>query len=438
MFAAGSLIAVGDSAGAARLETAVEAAQPELRLAAVQAAALVVKPAVVRTLRLGLDDSVFEIKFTAAEGLATMNTDKQQALPVLHEGLASKQADVVGRALAALTRFGEAIKDKLRSPAELLDSPDPRQRLAALPVVRAMAPGDGVPLLRRLVADTDQEVRRASVDAIEDVVAKDRDQAIKLYKPLVDDADPIVRAKAAGQLSRLVPPPVQTAAAATAASTAARASAQAFEALTGELATAIATPAQGDAATRRVEELADKIAAAAQQLADEAAGLDGAAASVASAAGASPSPATAELVAQARALADEARSRATATRDAARSAAEQAQKYIKAETGDVAMLIAAADAAIAARSLADARANLDRAASVSRRQGRRPAGLDYSYGQLYDQMAARAASTDKRKLLQQAEQAYRRFVKAGAGPRVQHANDRLAEIAEELRSLGEP
>jgi len=63
-----------------------------------------------------------------------------------------------------------------------------------------------VPLLRRIVADPDQDVRHAGVDAIEDVAAKDKDEAVKLYKLLVDDADPVVRSKASGQLSRLVPP----------------------------------------------------------------------------------------------------------------------------------------------------------------------------------------------------------------------------------------
>jgi hypothetical protein len=42
----------------------------------------------------------------------------------------------------------------------------------------------------------------------------------------------------------------------------------------------------------------------------------------------------------------------------------------------------------------------------------------------------------RRKLLQQAEEAYRRFAETGAGPRVQRANDRLAEIADELKELG--
>ncbi|HEX7839972.1 MAG TPA: hypothetical protein VF469_20995 [Kofleriaceae bacterium] len=34
--------------------------------------------------------------------------------------------------------------------------------------------------------------------------------------------------------------------------------------------------------------------------------------------------------------------------------------------------------------------------------------------------------------------AYQRFARAGAGPRVQRARDRLKEIADELKELGSP
>jgi hypothetical protein len=54
-------------------------------------------------------------------------------------------------------------------------------------------------------------------------------------------------------------------------------------------------------------------------------------------------------------------------------------------------------------------------------------------------MATRTqASEAKRKLLHQAEDAYRRFTRIGAGPRVHHASDRLAEIADEINNLDPP
>ena len=54
-------------------------------------------------------------------------------------------------------------------------------------------------------------------------------------------------------------------------------------------------------------------------------------------------------------------------------------------------------------------------------------------------MAARSQNpAAKQQLLQQAKDAYGRFVKTGAGPRVQRANDRLTEIADDLKELGSP
>jgi serine/threonine-protein kinase len=211
VLAAGSLIAVGDVSGKAKLDAAISAPATELRLAAVQAAAAAKSPSVLPTLKMGTLDRVFEIRFAAAEGLSLFNAEKAAAVPVLRAALDSKDAGIVGRALAALTRLGETIPGRLRTPGDMLDSPDSRQRLAAVPFVRALQTAEEVPLLRRLVADMDQDVRRAGVDAIEDIVIKDKDQAIKLYKPLVNNGDPVVRSMASGQLTRLVP--VQLAAA---------------------------------------------------------------------------------------------------------------------------------------------------------------------------------------------------------------------------------
>jgi hypothetical protein len=97
------------------------------------------------------------------------------------------------------------------------------------------------------------------------------------------------------------------------------------------------------------------------------------------------------------------------------------------------------DAAIASGDFAGARQNLDKAARQIHASGAKNASLDYSYAQLYDKTAARTqAPAAKRKLLLQAGEAYRRFANTGAGPRVQRANDRLTEIADELKELGPP
>jgi eukaryotic-like serine/threonine-protein kinase len=473
VIAAGSLIAVGDASGKDKLEAAVAAPAAELRLAAVQAASTARSPIVVPTLKIGIGDRVFEVRLAAAEGLAEHNAEKAAAVPVLTAALASKDAGVLGRAMAALLRFGERAAGGGKSAAELLDSADPRLRLAAVPIVRALPPAASVPLLRRLVADPDRDVRRAGVDAIESVARKDKEQAIRLYKPLVTDADPMVRAKASGQLARLVPPPPprqpqqpQTAAdaapaAATATATAAtppvdprlaaaageataaaaeaRAQADAFEALVADFTAATSATAHDDATLARVEDLTARLGQAVARLDAAAAKVGVAAQAAAAAAGASPAPDAAKLVQEARALEQRAREAAAAARAKLEDARQLAQRYKKTWTGDPQILIAAADASIATGDFADARQNLGKAARLIQQSGARRAGLDYSYAQLFDKMAARAQDrAAKRKLLQQAEEAYRRFAKSGTGPRVQRATDRAAELADELKELGQP
>ncbi|TMQ11267.1 MAG: hypothetical protein E6J91_23760 [Deltaproteobacteria bacterium] len=466
VLAAGSLIAVGDPSGKTRLEAAVAAPDVALRLAAVEAAATARDPIVVPTLKIGVLDRVFDVRFAAAEALAAFVSEKAAALPVLTAALDSRDAGVVGRALAALARLGEKITSLAKTPAEMVDSTDPKQRLSAVAVARVLPPGESVPLLRRLVADSDPDVRRAAVDAIEELAARDRDAAIKLYKPLVSDADPVVRSKASGQLARLVPPPPPQAPSpspsapatpapatpppddilpkvkpaldeATAAAAAAKQTTEAFEAFTTELATAIAAHAHDDATLARVAELRKNLEQAPARLEAAAAKVEAAAKAASDVGGASPSPDAARLVEQARALAQTARAAATATRDKAASAVATASEFLKAETSDVQILIAAADAATAVGNFTDARANLDKAARRLRDAGARSASLDYSYAQLYDKMSTRTSDpAAKRKLLQQAADAYRRFTSTGTGPRVRRASDRLAEIADEIKELG--
>jgi tetratricopeptide (TPR) repeat protein len=467
VIAAGSLIAVGDTAGKAKLDVAAAAPQADMRLAAMEAASSANNPIVVPTLKLGVADHVFGVRFAAALGLATFNAAKDMAVPVLTAALDSKDADVVGRAFAALTRLGETIKNLARSPVEMLDSTDPKQRLAAVPAVRSMPLAEGVPLLRRIIADPDDDVRRAGVDAIEDVAAKDKDQAIKLYKPLVSDADPVVRSKASGQLSKLVPDPVKTAAATPVTTPAPPAAApgpdpvlpavkqavdevtadaaevqkatEALSASAGELATTIAAHAHDDATLARVGELKKTFEEAPAQLDAAAAKLDAAAKAAAAAAGASPSPDAAKLLEEARTLAQNAHAAATAAHDKAASSVKTATDFLKNETSDVNMLIAAADAATAAGDFAEAKKDLDRAAKRVRDSATKNANLDYSYAQLYDKMSTHTQDpAARRKLLQQAEDAYQRFAAAGTGPRVQRAKGRLTEIADDIKDLGPP
>jgi serine/threonine protein kinase/HEAT repeat protein len=455
VFAAGSLVAVGDAAGKAKLDTAVVAPQSDIRLAAVQSASQAKNPIVVSTLVTGVADKIFDVRFTAAEGLAGFHAEKASAVPVLTAALDSKDATVQGRAEAALIELGEKPPGNAPSPADMIDSPDAKVRLAAIPAIAELPPAEAAPLLRRVVGDVDQDVRRAGVDAIGHLTSKDKSAAIQLYKPLVEDADPVVRSKSQGELSRLVeappkaaaadPPPAPTApdapppqlAAATgdagSAANDAKTAADAVAAAVKNIAQATAAPAKDDAAVKHATELATDVDTAAKAVEDAATRAEASAKAAVDAAGATPTPAAAQLVADAQTAAKSARTAATAARTAADAAAKTARDYAKAETEDPQLFIAAANTAIATGNYADAKHDLDRAAKGG------GTGLEFSYAQLYDKMAGHEKdNAAKLKLLEQAKAAYESYAKTGTGTRAQHATARATELADEIKELGSP
>jgi hypothetical protein len=184
------------------------------------------------------------------------------------------------------------------------------------------------------------------------------------------------------------------------------------------------------ALAKDLDEAAAKVEAAADT-------TEAAARTVSEAAGASPSPAAAQLVADAAALARTARGAATAAHNKRVEAGDKASKYVKDETRDAQIVIAAAETAIASGNFVEAKQKLDQAAKAIRRSGARSSSLDALYGRLYQQMAARIRDPDaRRKLLEQEVNAYRHLAKTGSGPEVQRANDRLAELADEIKQLG--
>nr|HEX4312576.1 HEAT repeat domain-containing protein [Kofleriaceae bacterium] len=459
VFAAGSLIAVGDPAGKAKLDAAVAAPQADLRLAAVQSASEAKNPIVVPTLVVGVGDKVFDVKFTAAEGLAGFHAEKAAAVPVLTAGLDSKDASVQGRAEAALLELGEKPPGNAPSPADMIDSPDAKVRLAAIPAIAELPPAEAAPLLRRVVGDVDQDVRRAGVDAIQHLVPKDKGTAIQLYKPLVQDADPVVRSKSQGELSRLVDAPPKTASLAPAppaagsnaaspqldgavaeagsAANDAKIAAEAVDASAKAIVEATAAPAKDDAAVKHAAQLATDIDTAAKAVEDDAARAEAAANNAASLAGSAiEQPDINKVVTDAKASATAARASATAARTAADAAAKKARDYAKSETEDPQLFVAAADAAIATGNLGEAKHDLDRAAKAG---GARPAGLDYSYAQLYDKQArGEKDPAAKKRLLEEAKASYEAFAKTGAGARAQRATARAQELADELKDLAAP
>jgi hypothetical protein len=214
---------------------------------------------------------------------------------------------------------------------------------------------------------------------------------------------------------------------------------QAFQAIAEELATAIAAPAHDDTVVTQVGGLKNNLGDALAHLDQVAAKVDTEARAVSGAAGATSSPDAAKFVDEAKARALAASRVATVAHARAAAAMKKADDYVKTETGESGIFIAAADTAIVSGDFADAQQKLDKAAKLIHKSGAKNADLDYSYAQLYDKKAGRTTDpAAKRKLLQQAGVAYQRFAKAGAGPRVLRANDRLTEITDEIKELDQP
>jgi serine/threonine-protein kinase len=205
VFAAGSLIAVGDPSGKERLVEAVGDRRTPIRLAAVESAGQARNPTVVPVLSVGARDPVFEVRFTASEGLATFGAEQALAVPVLESGLASDSIRVQARAQVGLSRFGVASAEGL-DVAALLGSASTEDRLAAVKVVAVQPWAEARPHLRQLVADGDPAVRRAALDAVTSFAGGERDGVIAILRTRIDDPDAVARAKARAQLSKLVEP----------------------------------------------------------------------------------------------------------------------------------------------------------------------------------------------------------------------------------------
>ena len=203
--AAGSLLALGDSTGRPRLLEAVQAASEELRLVAVRAAseAAAANPIAIPILIIGVRDSAFAVRFAAAEALSRFDAERAAVVAVLAEALGSRDVMLAARAQAGLLRLGvQPEEGKGRTPQAMLASPDPQERLAALLVIAEMPDEQSLPLLRLVLKDPNQEVRHAGVETIERVA--DRKTALALYRDLADDADAVVRTRAAWQLARRI------------------------------------------------------------------------------------------------------------------------------------------------------------------------------------------------------------------------------------------
>tara|TARA_R110002073_G_scaffold303128_5_gene471282 strand:+ start:51011 stop:55282 length:4272 start_codon:yes stop_codon:yes gene_type:complete len=478
VFAAGSLIAVGDTSGKARLVEAVSDKRTTIRLAAVEAAANAKNDTVVPVLTTGITDSVFEVRFTASEGLAFYGAEKALAVPVLESGLLSDSVRVKARAQVGLLKFGEANVDAL-STEELLDSADPESRLAAIEVLKAQSWQEARPKVMRLVADTDLQVRRASVDLLDTFVAKNTDGVKTIYKSLTTDSDQVTRSKAQARLSLLVDPVVpnvpETAAvvaptvdAGVVAAVVSPEDMAAFSAGVESLETTLAkqqtqlTSMEKEA--RAMEKLVAKASVKESDLAKArrgARGLQTAAGEMANpVAAATETLATLEAIALAAGepLAEQwtaagaLHTQILATQASAAKLAEDAQNSSDAlaaaaeKTPDApvdtapkepAVVLASAAAALDAGKTSEARALAREARALYKKRGTQPEPLlMFVEGMLFRKASDGVKNNEKRtRLLRKSQESFFVFLRNGTGPNVARARTQLGEIGPMLSDL---
>ena len=270
-----------------------------------------------------------------------------------------------------------------------------------------------------------------------------------------------MRAKASGQLARLVPapprpptptpgaaqqpdpqapPPVDTTPAvkqaadeAKAAADEARAQTEAVQALVAELGASTARHPRDDTAIKRVGALAASIDDAVTKLESLTARIGAAATTASDVAGPSPTAGAQQRIAEARALAEAASVAAAGARAKVPEQQKQARRYIKAWTNDAQMLINTARAAMGGSNFAEVEQNLDKAAKLLRKSGGSLAEVDYRYVLLYVAMGDQAQELDEqRQHLEHAREALARLEQSGAGPQVQDATAQLTELAEDI------
>ncbi len=479
VLALGALIAVGETAGVARLADAFAAGTRELRLAAVEAAVLADEREVLPMLENALDDVVTAVRLAAAKALAFYGVTSDRVVDILRSAL-KKAPAVAHDALAALLAAGIPVEEGTDAAA-LLDSSNEDVRNAVLRAVSSKSWKQAEPVLRKAMRHPNPEVRRQATDVLHSFAQTHSKAVIPMLKIAVQDDDPVTRMKSKAQLSRLLPtiprpqpsPKLANSAAvsddveteATHAEAAHTETSEdvvetnssinhaehalqalnrerlAFDNIEREIATMLAKLASetaGRAGNERdvedVEQLAQDLRKAQKQLL-AAYGRVGIAANAVRGVqdDASDISADAQKRAQANQHIEEARLLVTKSSDRVETAIDNATAWLNKEKADCPFYLAAAEAAIATMQPVVARRELRRADQTCRGKRQHTPKLDYAWALFHD-MAADQANNDKRRLraLTRARTRYQKFIAFGSGVRLKQAQQRINEIDEEL------
>jgi hypothetical protein len=287
-----------------------------------------------------------------------------------------------------------------------------------------------------------------------------------LYKPLLQDEDALVRTKVSGQLARLVKPPqsVVVAAAVGAGPAAApptaavadpklpavqreldKAKAAAADAelavrelkrLAAELDKAASATSGDDAAVAEVKALREQLDQQPGKIAEAVKRLSAASRAAFDAAGVPPSPQAAPLIDEARALEQQQKAGETGLDALVQDSGKRAAKFVDQWSVDAQPLLDDAKLSLELGDLDAAGKSLARAAKRVRASGGKNEMFEELSARYYEARADAAGDTaDKRKLLQQAQAAYRNVVKLASGSRAQRARARATALDAEIRAL---
>lgn len=209
ILAIGSLIAVGEDSQVERLDQALDQAvtsgRAKLRALVMDAAMLAKNTQVIPTLKRGLLDRVFQVRFTAARGLAQYKADDAQTEPVLREGMESDDDSVRALALRALAQL--QVPANVQDEAlELIEEPEPETRAVALDVAAELDWGMAEPILLRGLRDSDPAVQRKAMDNLARFADSHKSEVVRLIRTNTVVSNPELKAQAQAKLARWMPP----------------------------------------------------------------------------------------------------------------------------------------------------------------------------------------------------------------------------------------
>jgi HEAT repeat protein len=450
VLAFGSLIAVGDESYATRLGQAYERGSQAIREAVMEAAVLANNRIVVPTLENGLGDAVARVRFLAAEGMAHYRVTDKRAVTILEKRLlAEPTMELRSRALRGLLQLDIQPPASI-SVVELATAPEPEVQRAALPVLEVMDFAEAEPFLRQMSMSPDPEVRSGVVDVIRKHAKEHEDTTAWLLKGMLKDNDPLTRTKAKAQFAKIAPP-ILPQAKKDEKEESARGPVNLSE-VEEKLAAVQAVRAEFDALHAKVAKMVDEIGQQTGKRATSEGDIDrintlgsevmklhkkllqvhgrmaAAAAEVAEAAK-GLGPEAEALAAAAQASAQESSAASLATGQKAGAAAGAVKRYMETETANCELYLTAAEAAIPAGRLPDARRDLEKAERICNAKSQTGARLQYLFGWYHDTVADNAAKAQTRlRNLKKAKMRYENYVKVGSGFRLEQAKERLKEI----------